>query len=1016
MENSDITSSTPKHFSVADLFKRIIRSPFYLLGVLAVMVLIGYSASYYIEKFTSKKSLPSSGFRESASLTVISMSPYGEAPEPDKITLQFSDPIEAHHVKEYFSIDPYIEGELSQGENSREVIFKPKEKFGQGKSYSVRIKSGLESSNDKVLYQEFYGYFLTQNNERLVKFVHKRLTGRVMSFQAGQEIPLTIQNRSLHSKITVGLFRSDEERLMRFLTYYKERDIPDYYYKYGSYISNSSIHVENERIQQFVVDEANFEKKLTLNPGIYYMEAKGPGATSHGSVFLVVSTTGIALRQDDKKIVLSPFDLTNRNKITDTITATAYNLEKTPNVLTSNTFAEIGYLNVPFTSRVDAVIATRGTEKIFIPVTLPESLADIQVSSDLDEDTKIFVYTERPIYKPGDTIFFKGIVRQDSDALYKLPNSGKQVKVWVPDQTGKKNAMEQTLTLDANGTFSGNFIASESLVAQGQYTALTYLYATTDLQNQNGYGRNTTSTYFDVMKYVKPEFDIKVEVKKAEYTRHENPVYVITGKYFDGRPLANTEVDYATYTQSYYEAERAVYNQNFNFSQLGGMCGGGFSPGQEYFGDEIKKSTVKLNGMGTAEVTVEPSKKNALSQQDTLRAWRVDKNKNEVSSAATAIVHAATFNIFFMPSDSSYVPGEQVVIPFYAENLTGEKVVNKEFSYNLLLQSYDSNGSTEKAVIKGIVITDSDGKGLVVFSMPKGPQTTYYNLTVESKDSNGNLAQARKSIYVAEKDPSPESIYWSENTIDQTYLSIISSQSSFKVGDTLKLSIKSPKELDAMVSFERGRIYEPKYVHLNQGDNTLEFTIGKDLSPSITVVFSFFADGKYHSEGLVLNVPAMHMLLDVQIKTDKAAYKVGETAFINVLTRDAYNNPVSANLSLGIVDKAIYALRKNATPPIHSTFYYFRPRRTNASSSLTAVGTYEGGGGRGGRGGGGGASTPGGPAVDTLYWNPNLVTTNGEANISVDLKNFKTTWKIQAIGSTNASVVGQATAEFIVAD
>ncbi len=155
----------------------------------------------------------------------------------------------------------------------------------------------------------------------------------------------------------------------------------------------------------------------------------------------------------------------------------------------------------------------------------------------------------------------------------------------------------------------------------------------------------------------------------------------------------------------------------------------------------------------------------------------------------------------------------------------------------------------------------------------------------------------------------------------------------------------------------------------------------------------------------------MHKLLQVELIPDKTKYEPGETALIKVTTRNAAGKGVPAELSMAVVDKAIFALQKSMTKPMHSSFYFFRPRRTNASSSLTWVGTYNWGGGGGG-GGGGGSNR----LVDTLYWNPNISTdSNGETSISVPLSSSESTWRAQIYASTDSSEVGQGFVDFVVA-
>ncbi len=327
--------------------------------------------------------------------------------------------------------------------------------------------------------------------------------------------------------------------------------------------------------------------------------------------------------------------------------------------------------------------------------------------------------------------------------------------------------------------------------------------------------------------------------------------------------------------------------------------------------------------------------------------------------------------------------------------------------------SNDAQKEPEKIVASGTAVTDENGKGIITFTLPQADKLTdtTKQLIVSARDSKSNVAQNQKTISILKKSDSQaqaEPAWWGES-ISQTYLKISSNQNSFKVGDTVSLNIDSPSEFDALVTLERGRVYDPQIKHINKGNNTFSFKVDERLSPSITVVFSYFVEGKYYTEGLSLNVPAMHKLLNVGLKLDKTSYSPNDTAELLVTTKDSHGSPIAANLSVGVVDKAIYALRASATPPIHSSFYYFRSRQTNASSSLTGLSDWGGGGGGGG-GGGNPSST-----ADILYWNPNVRTdASGEIRLPIPLLGHKTIWKIQAIGSTMATDVGQADTEFLV--
>jgi uncharacterized protein YfaS (alpha-2-macroglobulin family) len=65
---------------------------------------------------------------------------------------------------------------------------------------------------------------------------------------------------------------------------------------------------------------------------------------------------------------------------------------------------------------------------------------------------KVYVYTERPIYRPNQPVYFKGILRVDDDLAYSL-HDGSQVHVEIENY--KETIYEADLPLSSLGTFDG---------------------------------------------------------------------------------------------------------------------------------------------------------------------------------------------------------------------------------------------------------------------------------------------------------------------------------------------------------------------------------------------------------------------------------------------------------------------------------------------------------------------------------------------------------------------------------
>ena len=70
------------------------------------------------------------------------------------------------------------------------------------------------------------------------------------------------------------------------------------------------------------------------------------------------------------------------------------------------------------------------------------------------------MYTDRPIYRPGQPVYFRGIVREKLDVTYTLPDFNR-VQVTLRDNQGDI-IYDQALPLDDSGAFADEFTLSDA--------------------------------------------------------------------------------------------------------------------------------------------------------------------------------------------------------------------------------------------------------------------------------------------------------------------------------------------------------------------------------------------------------------------------------------------------------------------------------------------------------------------------------------------------------------------------
>jgi uncharacterized protein YfaS (alpha-2-macroglobulin family) len=146
--------------------------------------------------------------------------------------------------------------------------------------------------------------------------------------------------------------------------------------------------------------------------------------------------------------------------------------------------------------------------------------------NDYSNSLKTFFFTDRAIYRPGQTIYFKGI-------LLKTDKTGKKFDIAPHLNTtvtfydvNYQKVSELNLTSNDYGTFSGTFTAPASITGQ--------VYIT------NGSG----SQYFSIEEYKRPKFEVNIDTVKGTYKLNDMVTVKGLAKAYAGNVIDNADVKY----------------------------------------------------------------------------------------------------------------------------------------------------------------------------------------------------------------------------------------------------------------------------------------------------------------------------------------------------------------------------------------------------------------------------------------------------------------------------------------
>ena len=767
-----------------------------------------------------------------------------------------------------------------------------------------------------------------------------------------------------------------------------------------------------------------------LPPGFYYLTMSSPDivdkAYSTQKMTLVVTRANLVLKQGPKDVLVWATDLASGQPI-PSLPVTVYDRNRKA-LLSGTTDAEGVWRGTFAESRDvwDTLVAVAGSGDSLSATSSrwSDGLDPWEFSLQSESWVTPYVghfYTDRPIYRPGQTVHFKGLIRADDDARYALPALG-DLRVTVSDPQGQQ-FYSQTLAVSNFGSVFGDIILSES-APTGTY----WLYAEpADVPASNGYKSPATafSTSFQVAEYRKPEYQISVATDRAEYTQGDVIQVSVQAQYYFGGPVANARVRWNVVAQPYYF--RWQGQGWYNFSDWDYWYSMESGPQVVATGE----TTTDAEGRVAFTVPADIAKYTA-SQTFSIEAVVTDVNGQEVSGRSAVPVHKGEFYIGLAPK--AYIgtagkPQEVMVItvdsksnPVASVPLTVVFSLRKWYSVQEQVPGggfYWTTKFDDTPVFTQTITTDARGEALASFVPEKGGS---YRVLATGRDARGNEVRSAAYLWVSD---AGEYVFWRMD--NNSRIELIADKKSYAPGETARVLIPSPfqGEVTALLTVERAGVLSHQVLTLQSNSQQVEIPITGDLIPnafvSVVLVKGRSADDPFASfrVGYVkLEVSAAEKKLTVRVTPDRTGnYGPRDTARFTVETLDASGRGVPAEVSLALVDASVLALADRPGPEIEDFFYRQRGLGIRTAVNMSMAPREREAESPSDNKGGGGAEFGTDTRTffpDTAYWEPALRTdSQGRAEVSVTLPDSLTTWRMLSEGATVATQVGSSQTDIV---
>jgi alpha-2-macroglobulin len=777
------------------------------------------------------------------------------------------------------------------------------------------------------------------------------------------------------------------------------------------------------------------ESGEALDPGVYFLSVDSPETRGLGfreqHHFLLVATANLIVKTSVDSVLVWATDVQTGAPIANapiTIYDVLYQ------VVASGTTDANGMMRLD-TPRVESLnvdrIAVLETESQF-GVGFSEWSNGIepyqfgQNYTYYPEQFRIYMYTDRPIYRPDQPVYFRGVVRSRDDVTY-TPPPFDTIPVQITDGRGEV-VFDQQVEITPFGTFSGQFdIADDAPLGYYQ------IVARAPVESSNYYGE---SGYigFSVAEYRAPEYQVIVTPEEDQVAQGDTVRVAVDSRYFFGGPVSTAQIQYSVVSEPYYfnYTGRGYFDfVDFNYDE---------GPGEYYgtYGGEVAtgEATTDEQGMFVIEVPAE-LQDDTQSQIFRIEAVVTDESGQAVAGRTQVIVHKGLVYIGARPEGYVGEADEESIINIVAVDWNSEPVSVQNIDVEVVerrwssVQEEDENGRTiwtweveEIPVTTGSVTTDVDGEANFAFVPPNGG---IFKIIITTHDDAGNEIVSSTTMWVS----SGEYVSWRQQNSNR--IDLIADQEDYTVGDTAEILITSPFQgtTEALITVERGDVLSYEHVTMDSNSYVYQLPITPDFAPNIYVSV-LLVKGVDETNpvaafrmGLIgLGVDNEQKEITIEITPDREQAQPRETVTYTINTTNYAGEPVAAEVGVGLTDLSVLTIAPRNSPQILG-FYYGQqglavltatPLTINTDQlTQTTLDTIKGGGGGGGEGG---IFDIRQDFIDTAFWNATVMTDeNGVATVEVTMPDNLTTWRLDAravtSGSDGLTLVGEMTFDLI---
>ncbi len=523
-------------------------------------------------------------------------------------------------------------------------------------------------------------------------------------------------------------------------------------------------------------------------------------------------------------------------------------------------------------------------------------------------------FLDRAIYRPGQTIHFKGIM---------LSSNGKEVKTLADKNTSVKlydaNGQEVSeLKLKSNGfgTFSGTFIAPTG--------------------GLNGYiriGNESGSHSFRMEEYKRPKFEVKVDQPKEQFRVNDTVLVSGTAISYSGVPLGGAEVKYRVTRTARFPYPWLCWGwmpqsqpKQVAFGTATSDASGVFQIEFQAQPDPLIKATYKpvFNYQIEVDVTDQSGEMQTGNTSVSVGYHALNINIDvpsiiEKKELGKYTVSATNLSGEAQPAEVSVdvwklIPNDRILRKrmwqtpdqFYLSEADHKRMFrNEPYKNEGDYQTWERDRNMFHAVLK--TATDKD----VSFAPLNGLGQGYYMVELTAKDAFGTEVVQKAYYCLTEKDtklPSYFTTAWFHTLKDkyepgETLELLVGSSYAF-VGFKIEIEVKDK-------GFQTNKIIYTKEISCTGTQQKLEIPVTEDWRGNAQIHITAVRNNELLSWSKTISVPYTNKQLDVTLETFRKEMAPDDAEAWTVSIKDKNGKPAKAEFLTTMYDASLDVLAAN---------------------------------------------------------------------------------------------------------